>query len=224
MEFMIIKYISIFLALMVVLSFHEFAHAYAAVKNGDYTPKLMGRYTLNPLAHFDLVGLCCFALVGFGWAKPVPVNPRNFNNYKKGSIWVAIAGVLANFILAFITYPLHYLSLYLPSIGYFTEVLMLTLGYVHSFSLTFIVFNLLPIYPLDGFRLYDSLSNKRGKVYWFLREKGMYVLYGLFFLGILSNALSIPQINVLGTILDFLTNIIAFPITMFWMLIGGLVL
>lgn len=221
---MIIKYVAIFLALMVVLSVHEFAHAYAAVKNGDYTPKLMGRYTLNPLAHFDLVGLCCFALVGFGWAKPVPVNPSNFNNYKKGCIWVAIAGVLANFILAFAVYPLSYLSMFLPSFGYFTEVLNFTLGYIHAFSLSFIVFNLLPIYPLDGFRLYDSLNRKKGKVYWFLREKGMYILYGLFFLSILSDALFFPWLDVFGIVLDFFANIIGYPITMFWMLIGGLVL
>ena len=224
MAFMILDYISIFLALMVVLSLHEFAHAYAAVKNGDHTPKLMNRYTLNPLAHFDLVGLCCFALVGFGWAKPVPVNPSNFNNYKKGCIWVAVAGVLANYILAFAIYPLFYLSMFLPSFGYFTEVLMFTLGYIHSFSLTFIVFNLLPIYPLDGFRLYDTLSRKRGKLYWFLREKGIYILYGLFFLGILSNVLSIPGLDVLGVILDIFTSIIGYPITMFWGLIGGLIL
>jgi Zn-dependent protease len=69
---------------MIVLPLHEFAHAFAAVKNGDLTPRLNNRYTLNPLAHFDLIGLICFAFVGFGWAKPVPINPYNFNNYKKG--------------------------------------------------------------------------------------------------------------------------------------------
>ena len=86
----ILKYISIFLALLIVLPLHEFAHAFAAVKCGDMTPKINGRYTLNPMAHFDAVGLACFILAGFGWAKPVPVNPSNFRHYKRGCIFVLL--------------------------------------------------------------------------------------------------------------------------------------
>ena len=100
----ILNYLSIFLALIVVLPVHEFAHAFVAVKCGDYTPKSYKRLTLNPLAHFDPVGLACFVFAGFGWAKPVPVNPYNFKNYKWGSFFVAIAGVVANYILAFLIY------------------------------------------------------------------------------------------------------------------------
>lgn len=75
---LVLRYICSFLALMVVLPLHEFAHAFMAVKHGDMTPKLYNRYTINPLAHFDLIGLACFVFAGFGWAKPVPINPNNF--------------------------------------------------------------------------------------------------------------------------------------------------
>ena len=216
----IIEYISIFLALMLVLPLHEFAHGFAAVKSGDYTPKLYNRYTLNPLAHFDFVGLVCFAVIGFGWAKPVPVNPRNFRNYKRGCFFVSIAGVVANYLLAFIAFPLLILSImYVPTFGYFTTVLCNTLYYVFRLSLVFFVFNLLPLYPLDGFRLVDSLNKSRGKVYMFLRNYGTYVLYGLFFLGIIADATGLYQMDILGNLINYVVSIIQKPITLFWGLI-----
>ena len=98
-----------FLAVAVVLSFHEFAHAYAAYKNGDPTAKFAGRLTLNPAKHFDPIGVITFALAGFGWAKPVPVNPNNFKDYRKGCFWTSIAGVLMNYAMAFLFYPVFIL-------------------------------------------------------------------------------------------------------------------
>lgn len=219
----IIEYISIFLALMIVLPIHEFAHAFAAVKNGDLTPKINNRYTLNPLAHFDTVGLICFAIIGFGWAKPVPVNPNNFNNYKKGCFWVSIAGVLANYILAFVFYPLCLLSFNLIiaqiEFGYFIDVLVNTLFYVYNFSLVFFVFNLIPVYPLDGFRVLDVFNKKRGKVYRFLRDNGRYVLFTLFFLGIIADITGIWQLDILGITITFFTSWLGYPIQLFWGLI-----
>ena len=213
----ILNYISFFLALMLVLPLHEFAHGFAAVKNGDYTPKLYNRYTLNPFAHFDMLGLVCFVFAGFGWAKPVPVNPSNFRNYKKGCFWVSIAGVLANLILAFVAFPLLLLvESYVPSFGYFTHVLTLTLFYIYRLSIVFFIFNLIPIYPLDGFRIVDVFNKKRGPIYNFLRYKGIYVLYALFALSILADFTGIIYLDVLGFVINYLFGVVSKPIILFW--------
>lgn len=216
----ILGYISTFLALMLVLPIHEFAHGFAAVKSGDPTPKLYNRYTLNPFAHFDIYGLVCFVLVGFGWAKPVPINPNNFRHYKRGCFFTSIAGVFANYLTAFLVYPLLLLTiLYVPEFGYFTYVLIQTLTKVFIISLSFMVFNLLPIYPLDGFRVLDVFSKKRGKIYWFLRTKGIFILYGLILLGFIADLTGVAQIDVLGFLIGHVVNVIEIPITAFWGLI-----
>lgn len=98
-------YLASFVAVVAVLTMHEFAHAFTAYKCGDPTPKWNKRLTLNPLRHFDVTGLICFTLVGFGWAKPVPINPNNFKNYRKGLGLTASAGVIVNYVFAFLWYP-----------------------------------------------------------------------------------------------------------------------
>ncbi len=216
------EYIPIFLALLIVLPFHEFAHAFAAVKCGDMTPKLNGRYTLNPMAHFDTLGLICFVVAHFGWAKPVPVNPENFRHYKRGCFWVASAGVIMNYILAFVFIPLCRLSSDIPKFGYFTTVLQNTLDYVVALSLSFFVFNLIPVYPLDGFHLYATLSKKRGGLYRFLRFQGIYVLYALMLLSVISDYTGLRQLDILGNVMRFLVGYLGLPLQMFWSWIWGL--
>ncbi len=213
----ILGYISTFLALLIVLPIHEFAHGFAAVKSGDLTPKHQKRYTLNPLAHFDLLGLTCFVVAGFGWAKPMPVNPNNFRNYKRGCFWVSVAGVIANYIIAFLVYPLFIVSLlYIPEFGYFTQVLTDTFFKIFSLSLVFFIFNLIPVYPLDGFRAIDVFCKKRGKFYRFLRRDGIFVLYGLILLSFIADITGVWQIDVLGIAIRYLSNLISYPITLFW--------
>lgn len=216
-----------FLAVMIVVTVHEYAHAYVAVKCGDLTPQLNGRLSLNPIRHFDPLGILMFAIAGFGWAKPVPINPYNFRDYKKGSFLTSSAGIVVNYSSAFLFYPL-----YLVCVLYFPESLSNTYASIffpkvffllYSYSLSFSVFNLLPFYPLDGFRIMDALDKKRGKAYWFLRQYGYYILLGLILVSILADYSTLfASLNVLGYLLRFTTNVLAKPITFFWGQIFGI--
>jgi len=210
-----------FLAVMVVISFHEFAHAYVAYKCGDPTAKFMGRLTLNPIKHFDPIGILMFALAGFGWAKPVPINPNNFKNYRRGCLWTSAAGIIMNYCMAILAYPLFLLFLryVYPLVAgtymaIFLEVLFYTL---FVSSLSFCVFNLLPAYPLDGFRIIDAVTTTRGKVYYFLKNYGYYCLLGLILVHFLSGRIPyLGYFDILGYILNFAINIIGKPIMLFW--------
>lgn len=209
------------LASIVVITFHEFAHAYVAYKCGDPTAKFAGRMSLNPVRHFDPLGMVLFAVAGFGWAKPVPVNPDNFRNYKMGSFWTAAAGIITNYSMAFIFYPLFIIVyLYVCPVfsgKYLATFLFYLFNSLFVYSLSFCVFNLLPLYPLDGFRMVDAVAKERGKVYWFLREYGQYILLGLILLNILANRVPfLSYFNVLGYVLRFATDVFGKPILLFW--------
>ncbi len=226
--------IASFIAVTIVLTFHEFAHAFAAYRSGDPTPKWNKRLSLNPLRHFDPIGLVCFTLVGFGWAKPVPINPANFKHYRRGLAFTASAGVIMNYLMAFLLYPLYLVVINyvtVPILSDFLESLTLSL---FSFSLSFCVFNLLPLYPLDGFRIVEACSKKHGKVYQFLRKYGYYILLFLivesFICRIFTDYLGagiigetgyvvMNDLNILGWIMKFATNIFGYPISALWGLI-----
>ena len=216
-------YLASILALVFVLVPHEFSHALAAHLNGDLTPKYNGRLTLNPVKHFDLMGFVMCALVGFGWAKPVPINTANFRHYKWGLFSTAIAGVLTNYILAFIFYPLAVLSLRLGNNpGY--EFLQNFLYMVFAYNLSIAVFNLLPLFPLDGFRVIESLTKPWNKVRQFLERYGQMILMILVFESFLCRiAANINEIfsyfNILGYVMTFAVNIIGWPIKALWGLI-----
>ena len=216
-----IYYLTSFLAVVIVITMHEFAHAFVAYKCGDPSAKFAGRMTLNPVKHFDLLGMLAFALAGFGWAKPVPVNPYNFKNYKWGSFFTAIAGVAVNFLFAFLFYPLAelFFRFVLPytegTYGYY--FLYDLIFFLYNYSLSFCVFNLLPLYPLDGFRVVDAFSKRRSKFYRFLRQYGYFILLGLVLINYLSSLIPLLNyVNVLGFVMNFLRNLLGKPITLFW--------
>ncbi|MBO4251485.1 MAG: site-2 protease family protein [Clostridia bacterium] len=215
----IIKYIAVFLALIIVLPLHEFAHAFVADKSGDMTPRMYGRYTLNPMAHFDVLGLLMFVFAHFGWAKPVPVNPANFRHYKLDSFLVAIAGVVTNYFTAFLAFPLYCLSIYIPQFGLFTTVLQYTLYFVYFYGVIFCVFNLLPIYPLDGFRVVDCFIKRKTPFYFNYKKYGIYVLYALVFMSFIADWTGLIYLDILSTVIGFLANYASIPITAFWGLI-----
>ena len=217
------------IAAVVVITFHEFAHAFVAYKCGDPTAKFSGRMTLNPIKHFDPLGMLMFALVGFGWAKPVPINPNNFRNYKAGAFWTSAAGIIMNYAMAFVLYPVYVLAVtYLCPLfaGRYAELFIFYVFYMlFAYSLNFCIFNLLPFYPLDGFRIYDALTTRRGKFYWFLRQYGYYIFLGLMLVSILARRIPVlGYVDVLGYVMDFALNIFGKPITFIWDLILNAIL
>jgi Zn-dependent protease len=170
------------LAIVFALTVHEFAHAAMAKYWGDDTAEHLGRLTLNPLAHIDWVGALFLVLVGFGWGKPVPVNPNRFRNQRLGEITVAFAGPLSNFLLATI-FGLAWKYFAVPMLG---SENLLSVFLVLSFSLNMLlmVFNLLPLPPLDGFHIiFNILFPQWWKVKQFLLVYGSFVFIGLIILG-----------------------------------------
>lgn len=188
------------IALLISLTFHEFAHAWMAVRFGDDTPKWAGRLTLNPLKHLDPVGSLMLLLVGFGWAKPVPVNPYTLRRNNKAALMlVALSGPLSNLLLAVVAaiplrfglgIPLSTSSSILPSLGAFlVDFMFINLGLM--------LFNLLPIPPLDGEEvLAFLLPGKLAYFYEQIRPYGSFILLGLIVIGQVSG------FNILGMILE----------------------
>jgi len=169
------------LAILIALVIHEYAHAWAALKQGDHTAKFAGRLTLNPAKHIEPLGLLCFCIVGFGWAKPVPVNPFNYRNFKRGNFWVSIAGVLMNLILGFIFSLGLFITWNYGSInGAFDSIYIWGLYHFFLFgmvvNLSLMIFNLLPIPPLDGYNLLRSFTKPNNGFMFFMRNNAMIVL------------------------------------------------
>lgn len=152
-------------------AFHEFAHAFAADRLGDSTPRSQGRLTLDPLPHIDIMGLILIIIAGFGWAKPVQVNPRNFKNPKRDDIIVSLAGPMMNFAIALLFVVLLKL-LVITGVFYFinttiTSGIEALIYQTVWINLILFVFNLLPIYPLDGYHVLSHFVpySNREKLY-----------------------------------------------------------
>lgn len=148
-------------AILLAIAFHEFGHGYVAFKLGDPTPKYQGRLTLNPLAHLDPIGTIMLLLFRVGWARPVMINTQYFKNKKQGTLLVSLAGPMANVLLGWVFYNvLRFCTIYLPSTGLNRSLLLFFLVNVQV-NLGLATFNLLPIPPLDGSHILESLLPPR---------------------------------------------------------------
>jgi len=173
--------------ILVALTFHEYAHGYVALRFGDPTAKMAGRLTLNPLSHLDPIGTIMLFVVHFGWAKPVPVDPRYFRNPKQDMLWVALAGPGANMVLAFIS------GILLSMLGRGSlfgshNMLLIMLQYSLFINLALAVFNMLPIPPLDGSKvLRGLLPYKYQHIADQMEMYGPWALMGLIMMGMLTD-------------------------------------
>ena len=193
---------------------HEWAHGFVAYKQGDATPKIAGRLTLNPLAHIDPMGFVMFLCLGIGWAKPVPVNPTNFKKFRSGIAKVSLAGVAMNFILCIIGSFLFVLSLNL--IGDGADMIVLIAFWLMVSNACLMVFNLLPIYPLDGFNFISSFMRSDNKfVQGNIRNSGkvfMIILFVDLFLELFTGY------SIIGYLISLLASWIYNPLCWLWQL------
>ena len=158
-------------AALVALTIHEYAHGYVAYRLGDYTAKSMGRLSLNPIKHLDPFGALCMVLFHFGWAKPVPIDPRNFKNPRRGFAITALAGPATNLVVGFFTaffYLLGISTFKYTSVAYLNALqtnLLLFLFYFFLVNVGLGIFNLIPVPPFDGSRILNVLLPRK----WYFR-------------------------------------------------------
>ena len=190
--------------IIIGLSFHEAAHAWVSYKLGDPTPKLQGRVTVNPLAHIDPVGFIALLFIGFGWGIPVEIDPRHYKNRRSGELLVSLAGVTANLITAVIFALIFRLAESHMSYAFYQgagQVLMQILLYVVYINLVLMVFNLIPVPPLDGFGVVTQLFRlERYEWYWKIYQYGQPILLILIIFNIPSKIIG-PVTNILLNLL-----------------------
>ena len=178
---------------------HEVAHGWVAYRMGDPTAKWLGRLSLNPLKHLDPLGTVMIFLVGFGWAKPVPININNIPDRRKGLIFVSSAGIVANILLA-LAAQLFFRLFFMPPTG----VIPILLFYVVQINITLAALNLIPIPPLDGSKILMGIAPRRlGYFLSRLERYGLFIIIGLLYLGILD-----PLIRFFRAIIEFFIHLL----------------
>ena len=189
-------FILIIISLIFALCVHEFSHGYIAYIYGDETAYRMGRLTLNPLAHLDPIGSMMILFVGVGYAKPVPVNPNNLRNPRKDMIKVAAAGPASNFILSFIGVFIFTLF---SKLGLLQDSFPLFFSYFIIINTYLGLFNLIPIYPLDGGQIFGNVIAKYNpNIFRQLNEYGPKIFIAIIALSILSQG----RISIIGWVIE----------------------
>ena len=205
----VLQYLLSALVAVFSLSLREMSHGLAAHWLGDDTAKRSGRLSLNPVKHIDWVGFVFMVIFHFGWAKPVPINPLNFENPKKGMMLSSLAGPMSNIGLAFLSmvlYKLSYIPLYLGFTGAFLSTVQTFLLYMITINITLGVFNLIPIPPLDGSRIATYFLPQH--IYFKIMQYENFIFIGLMialWFGVLDGPINFVSSAVTG-LLDFITR------------------
>ncbi|MBQ6622581.1 MAG: site-2 protease family protein [Mogibacterium sp.] len=185
--------------IIIGLSFHEFGHAFVSTKLGDPTPRMQGRVTLDPRAHIDPFGFLALVFCGFGWGVPVQIDPRYYKHPRRDELLVSLAGVTMNLILAVaFSFLAHLMVVTMPSKlaeGTLTGTLFDIVIQVVIINIILMIFNLIPVPPLDGFGVITQLFNLRSTSWYYkVYQNGYMILMLLLLLGVVDNILS-PGVN-----------------------------
>ena len=185
---------------LIALTFHEFAHAWMATKLGDETPKAQGRLNLNPFSHIDWVGFVFLIVAGFGWGKPVEIDPRNFKGKRSVSsaeALVAVAGPIMNFILAFVFLIIYY-AIFVASNALsglssnWDQIIEVVITYIISINIGLGIFNLIPLPPLDGSKVLMHFLPYKGKEWFYRNQTIFYIVFLLLLVTGLASKILIP--------------------------------
>lgn len=193
-----------------ILPIHEYAHAYTAYRLGDETARLKGRLTLNPISHLSIYGTVMILLCGFGYAQPVPVNPRNFKNPKSGMAITAAAGPLSNLLLSIIFMVFANIAnlWYISSQATVASVTVLFCEYAALINVSLALFNLIPIPPLDGSRLLNVVLPSR--IYFNIMKYERYIMIALLVI-MISGVLSRPFSFVCNAVMRIISRLAGLP-------------
>lgn len=184
--------------IIIGLSFHEFAHGIVSYKLGDPTPKVQGRLTLNPMAHIDPIGFLCLFFAGFGWGIPVEIDPRYYKHRRRDELMVSLAGVLMNLLIAILFMVVIRLLFSLTPTFAVSSVGSIVFEIVRNvvlINLVLMVFNLIPVPPLDGFGIITEIFNLR-RFSWYetVYQNGIFILLALILFNVTDRILT-PLVN-----------------------------
>ncbi len=208
-----VEFIFGLVALIVAITIHEFSHAAAAERLGDPTPRLQGRLTLNPLAHLDPLGTLMLILIRFGWGKPVQFDPYNLRHPRRDSAIISLAGPTSNIVLAIVcslvlyalfTFRLAFVGY--PMVSVFVYLFLGLLQQLIIINVILAVFNLVPIHPLDGFKIVEGMLPEDKAREWHELER-----YGMIFLLFLLFPIfggTAPVIRLISPVINFLLNLL----------------
>jgi Zn-dependent protease len=197
------EFIGIFLAFLIAITVHEVSHGYAADRLGDPTARVMGRLSFNPLVHLDLVGTLMILFAPFGWAKPVPFDPFNLKNPRRDSAIISLAGPAANLLTAIIASLL--LRLVAPVSGGMLSIIPFFLQIIIMMNVNLSIFNLIPIFPLDGFHIVEGMLSEDAAAQWHQLQSLGFIMIVVLVFPLFGSS---PILSLIQPVINILLNLL----------------